>query len=662
MASDNFPMFTKLLRYRLARTINLDINILDPTKALDLKNHEELFGQFVGYFSLNCAEQPIFVLLGRCESPGPLTHGFIFYLNSKERSVPARDLQKFKIPKNLPVTMINIVSGAKYCGLSVFLQVLETLVHPRVFNYQTLTRIVRVQEGCTPVLRAGFVDLETCEDNNDPITNQVWSFLSSIQCRVYDINMANPPTNIPGDFDILRIVHDNHQIFAMRYKLYGSMMILLPHRQQFSSVATYEWILTTIKRLSRVDNFNHIGITRYYGSSSCKGSDVARVVLLAYLCPQVIIKPCDLDAIIQEDMIRKATKTLSATDSSQVLSQASQCDSDVDVVTIQDLYDSSSPTSDLRFDHSGDELELISVGPSSQATEIMTIAEIESEIDSVRRQIEIRQDLASVVPPIPRLNPLDLRGDLIINSHEFYHESLSTNIKIWHAFTTAKLLDTVDLSRQDEQVSIDYPEYRFIVIPIFKPLSPDGDEFNALIIVDRQAEDWVFMSPDNAAKDYEVFDDVEIRARRLCRSLEDYHGWSIRLTSPFHYEYPRVHLLMATYYLARYFRYAVWLPQKIIYAEREFREFCHRSCLYLRCLNMDYNLRNRLIKSNGYFKDAAYVSHFSPLDYHRSVVPIDQCPFCCKRYIHKLAQHIGMAHGGRSSHANYIKNIKNIRI
>lgn len=121
------------------------------------------------------------------------------------------------------------------------------------------------------------------------------------------------------------------------------------------------------------------------------------------------------------------------------------------------------------------------------------------------------------------------------------------------------------------------------------------------------------------------------------------------LISHYHSSHPRIHLIMALYYLGKLFRYSVSLPRNIIYAEREFRALCYNICLKLQIANADYNMSRGLVRSNGYLAPCVYRCVSSPVIYERVVVPSDQCCFCKKRGYKNLGRHLFMAHGGQAS-------------
>lgn len=105
--------------------------------------------------------------------------------------------------------------------------------------------------------------------------------------------------------------------------------------------------------------------------------------------------------------------------------------------------------------------------------------------------------------------------------------------------------------------------------------------------------------------------------------------------------------------MARISEYSIQLPRKIIYAEREFRHFCHNIYLNQQIVNHEYNLANNKVRPNGFLTRDAYRCPVTPIIFERSVVTSDQCPFCLKRGFKNLGRHMAMQHGGQAKIASH---------
>jgi hypothetical protein len=314
----------------------------------------------------------------------------------------------------------------------------------------------------------------------------------------------------------------------------------------------------------------------------------------------------------------------------------------------------------LGFDGDGDIVDKLSV-TSSQNTTIMPQSMIDAEVRAAKNKLEVKKSLASPFP-IPRCDgPATIMPGLVVETVDWFNQNLELVASMTLHFGRTLVCPTADLYGLDDAFHIDEQSYRFIFFP-FGHLEDLDEAVTALIIIDTDRKEWVYADPCNLAKDEAVFQAIKEAVTSRCPDLCSYECWPIRITCTFHHKFTGAHLVMTAYTITRYFRYALRLPQKVIYAEREFREYVHEACWYQRVVNHEYNARNGLIKRNGYYKDGARVSLASSLDYHRSVVPSDQCPFCCERYISKLAQHIRMKHGGGAAKANVVKSfLKGLR-
>lgn len=190
---------------------------------------------------------------------------------------------------------------------------------------------------------------------------------------------------------------------------------------------------------------------------------------------------------------------------------------------------------------------------------------------------------------------------------------------------------------------------RFLIYPF-----PTFDDKPAMVIADKSVREWIYLEPSN--EDYN--DQVHFNTttanyvKSILPELTNYQCRVIIMTSGFHHEYPKVHLLMALYVIARLFPYHVGLPQKVIYGEWELRKYAANICAELQIVNAEFNIENFMVDGNGRLLTGAYQSLPSPLQYQVSVVPKDQCMFCKKRGFKNLGRHMCMSHGGQAERAN----------
>ena len=124
-----------------------------------------------------------------------------------------------------------------------------------------------------------------------------------------------------------------------------------------------------------------------------------------------------------------------------------------------------------------------------------------------------------------------------------------------------------------------------------------------VLILDTARSDWAYINP--------YFGPINPLTRALNVVKLNMLGVScqecrlIALTSYFHTDYPKIHVLMGLFNLGKLFKYAAILPRRVSYLERDFRHLCWRLCHALQIVNADYNLTHNFINENGYLTPGA---------------------------------------------------------
>lgn len=110
----------------------MDVNILDPIKALDVVNYSEMLGRFVGFFTTSLDNKPSFILLGRSDPPNPqIDRVFLFHVNSASHYLEPSD-QAFLLNKILNGVIwrkMNILTDMQFAELTILFTVVEREIH-----------------------------------------------------------------------------------------------------------------------------------------------------------------------------------------------------------------------------------------------------------------------------------------------------------------------------------------------------------------------------------------------------------------------------------------------------------------------------------------------------------------------------------------------------
>lgn len=660
VTNSSLLLATETLRHRLVRPTNIGANILDPDKVFQT-NIEDNFGRFIGCFAKRSNVEPCFLLFARSDPIDTIDYLFIFYLRHNYSRIQPSELkllkEKFSRLSKIDISIINVHSEApQTCNLSILLQAVEFSINPSLMSDFVSRQDLKVGEVSSLVCFNANIPFPNCNLSTFcPDTENICKFMKGLNLKI--IPYKDRP--IPNDFNILVASNHNHLVYVIHYTQIKSMMLLLPHNSQFKSQRDASKFLDDLKSKLLPYKPKYFGATRYYGAldTFCNSRELLKACIFLVTFGNNLInvvKQSDVDSVLSDDRIDKAIKVAeqiieesrselipeSLSDANSTETESATCSYDDDNDDIR--------VTNIRCDAEDGDAEVLSVrqeGKSSQETIIMTNKQI---LDEFRRNIDdYDAHLNSSVPPVPEIRAqTDMKGE-ILNSSALYFNGLDIITDLWHKYTSVYLVTLVSTEFiRESGFSLDHPdlqEYRFIVLPI------SDDNFDMIVIIDKERDEWVTISPDNeAAKDHEVFGEIESIAGKICKPLKDMISWPIMITSSFHRQFPKVHLIMSLFYLAKLFKYCPSLPKKLIYGERDFRWYCYEVCYKLQLSNNEYNMNNNLIKKNGGLKKGALKSILIPIYFERSVVPKGQCPYCLKRDFLNLANHITMKHRGQS--------------
>lgn len=683
----SLSLATKVLRYRLVKPSNIGVNILNYDTALNA-NIEENFGRFVGFFVKRANLEPCFILFSRSDPESNIDHVFTFYLRHNYSKIQQSELKLLKAklpalskPDLIQFSVINVYSDLpKTCDLSILIQAVEFSIHPNL-----MTNFVKRHD-----IRTGQISKLVCFNSNIPVpscdltkygdkTDKIWAYIGTLDLKVLDLNvLKHQSEKIPHDFNILLVVHSGHLIYAINHYPVKSIMLLLPHCNQFGSQQVANEFITDLK--SNLDSYNprYIGATRYYGDSDtkCNSKEILKACIFSNMFGNnliSVIKKSDVDSIIPDDKVGEAVEAMNVN-----LEESNFQDIEEDSLYL-DVESHHSPldvtvNDDIRITEIGlndcdGDTEILSVEQSSKSSQSTVISSSQETIilsplhhyNEVRSQVNFDYFLNSNIPPLPVITTMNnMEGELFKDDDLFLSaaEMIGTLLGKYtryivstHALTTWQSFDENIIF--DQEIVDDH---HFIVIAV---LYKEKEDHELIIVIDAKSKEWIYMSAKNeAVKDSAIFERVESIAKRVYPPLEGMKGWPVMITSNFHEDFPRIHLLMALYQLAKLFKYSIKLPHKLIYRERDFRQYCYELNLELQVKNTKFNMESGMIRPNGNYKPGAILCPITPIEFQRSVVPLDQCPFCLRRGFKRLENHISMEHGGRSELCNTIRHSK----
>lgn len=662
MACSELILVSRILRARLAQKALIDCSILTEQTLLAPKTINEHLGRFCGFFTRRPHGDICFFLFARSDPMGDFDHVFGYYVNKPFFHIPASEKNLFiaKCTKGIKETVMMVKTGAhELFHHSVLVQMIVFTLNVHIF--QDSAKKYRV-------LKDGNADLFLCYrpdslpigcDPNtlEPRALSIWRSLKveGVNCTRYV-----PGQYVDKDVELLAINFKGHLVYGINYGPWRAFCVLLPHTIQFNKGSDVAELKRLIMNAFENYEINHIVASRIYADTAitCNGLVAIQACVLALKFPFVSIREFEMDAIMDETqlLLRPNEVPGNASEFLRKIPREQSQESSSSYGYNSDSTHTSEPIE--QFQLSDEDSIIVDVGSnepvvsggsqsqssqmSSQATIIMSADEVQALLDTLQMRREAKDVLSLPYPVDNGVIPMDdPKGTFLLNKDMFVHQ-VKRMVSYFVAFTTAATMDVCDssgiglaMNRSDEY------NVRFLVVPIVDPV------MEALIVIDRENEEWGFIdSGDVLWRHPEVFATIKTSITKSAAKLAGYAGAAINVTSYYHTNYPRIHLLMALFHIGKAFRYASILPRKVIYREKDFRGFCHQLCHELEVANLKYNSEHGLIKSNGFLADKAYRSYPSPVQFDRAVVNEDQCGFCKRRGFKNLGAHMSMMHGG----------------
>ena len=251
----------------------------------------------------------------------------------------------------------------------------------------------------------------------------------------------------------------------------------------------------------------------------------------------------------------------------------------------------------------------------------------------------------SEVPMIP-FGSADMGPKAILKSLDLLQVSFDNEAAEWSNYASIILSKPIIKPQLKNLEFRHFRGLRFII----QPLIDVGQDIYALIILDFVSNDWIYINVANESNAslelYGVVNDVIRQKNQLRLSAS-----RVIINNTFHQEYPVIHLLFALFTIRKLFRYAVKLPQKIVYGEHHFRLFCFLTLYEKQLSNHEYNISRKLVDTDGHVLPGGRMTSVSFLKYQHVVIPVDLCMFCKTRGYNNLGRHIAMKHGGQALRA-----------
>lgn len=637
-----------ILRSRLTRPLTIDVNILSPAIVNPQCDFFNLFGRLIGCFGLRSDTDVCFYLAMRYDPESKYIRCiYVFYMNHNYDRIQQSEVDVLKqyIPyidegeDRIKVGIINIKSSAHpSTHLSVLIEVIDHFIGQDLINFEkvryidTDTRNLAIgpTRNCNLQHCDGFPSQENIERFEDAAKYHDLSFgYRDSECKRSQV-------------DVIMFRTNGHLIDIIVNKDNGCVNHLLLHRNQYLDENHYASVKNLINEWSEDNSLAHC-CTRILPERfiRCDSDEALTALKLALTFrPHVlsIIRNNELQFLMGNDADHLSRGWLrEEVGSFRFYKPATGSDSDNRAIGSQTR---------LRLNKNG-RFEDVDDYLDSQRTIIVAAnvwkndLEILNDVSRERRRIK-----DSIVPPVHNMFPHSDYTQSYIKHFPTYKEALELIVEIWNRYAPTALFFDPTIA-EDRRIRHRAGK-RFLVYALQN--INEGEDF--LLVADQVERRWIMMSASNREARDRLHYEVSECSIRQFNELKGFTGEAILITSSFHAQYTKLHLVMSLYVISRLFKYSVELPKKVIYGEWELRKYAHNICAELQLVNAQYNIDNNLVDECGFLKEGAKESLPSPLAYEVSVVPKDQCMFCKKRYFNNLGKHLSMKHGQKAQYAN----------
>lgn len=641
VSSYQIELASIILRSRLTRPSTIDVVILDPKTADSSLNLSNLYGTFIGCFYIRPDQDICFILGARLHPEAKIDHIFVYYMNREYEEIQSSELELLRpfLAKNevnrlqLRFCVINIKCSADpHKHLSVLIEAIDSTIGFELMNNSQSVQYIEAEVCDLSIGSTSDCRLDHC--NGIPRDEMVlhlnklagqfrksfrYEYHGSISC-LSDLTLLRFKDHCVG------LLYDKEERFVNH---------LLVHPNQYLDEEAFRTVKESFNRVCGME-VNHL-CTRIVPPAfiRCDSEYVFDCWQLAVrFQPQVLtlIKSNELRLLLNKFEYpgdQECTRRTSARFRRYNPTEES----------------GRRPTSQLMIDLRGE--KALHRGLDSQATEVINITDWKSylstwhDVSATRRRIR-----DSLIPPVHKIEPYtDLRQSYLKDMPSF-RSAIDLIGSIWdkYASTVVFFRPSTWLDRNLEGKE----GTRFIIYV----LEHNYDSSDLIVVADRQYRRWILMSPNNRECNDSLELDMSSAAFKNFVELEGFEGDPIRISSFFHKEYSRIHLLMSLYVISRLFRYSIELPMTVFYGESEFRNYASNICAELQYVNAEFNVNNGLIDEDGNLIEGAKESLPSPVMYTPIVTTKDKCMFCLRRKLSNLGSHMSMEHGCKAKYAN----------
>lgn len=645
---------TEILRSRTMRPMTLGTTIMDPITFGDPVDLHRQPGRYVGCFSLRKNGDIFFFLGTRVNYENHLIYTYIFYLNEDYSSIQPSEIQLMKpyladIEQKSRIGYIGVVNIRcllhPSLHLSMFLEAIDSLLD------------LDLSRDFIPLR---FVDTEALDLSVGPVRNcQLGHCKGYPEVELiglfadYAIELGLsfsycPEGCITKKTDTILLRTDGHMVGIIINKYANYVNHILLHRNQYNSGQHYAKIVGHINEVYRNKSFSHF-CTRVCPTTfvTCYGKEVQMAWKLCLaLSPNVltVIREEELDYSFGSDKmfsmrIRNHQIGIVLRPYNMPSQPRPRDSSQVNIIL-------KNTGAIVRTDKQSQSQT------DSQSTQIMDHKTWRTNLstwnDIVRENRRIKD---SLIPPIHVMEPVNDLSQKYLKDFPSFEAALELMRTIWDRFAPTVLF-CFPLSDSDTRSRVRRGA-RFTIYAV------ENDYTNevAIIVADQVNKHWIVFSASNTEYKNKDYFEMILNRMRCFSALNGFTNEAIAITSHFHPEYPKLHLIMSLYVISRLFEYCVSLPKRIVYGERELRIYGNNICTALQVVNNNYNDENDLIDEDGRLRSGAKRSLLSPIRYvNSSVVPKDLCMFCKKRGFTNLGRHYAAKHGQQGKLANRIQN------
>lgn len=539
----SIQLVTRLLRHRLSTKASIDVRILEPDTSNDTVDFNEYYGTFLGLFTVRPNGSPVFLLFIR-HSIGENIHlVIVYYMGNRIKQIQPSEkrLISARLGNTVPVSIINVVSTAPdFCDWSILLQTVEYSIDPSLAQIGCTRQVIEALSGSRLLSYNPHLPYpNNCHENSTGFSH-LWELLKSSGIRCVDFSVHDEDIH-PDMFDILRIKHEDHYLFAVYYVKFNSMMLILPHTCQFARRQDYESIVQAITSSFFSSRLDYVGSTRFQAcTESCKDASLLKACILCLFLPLTTVKDCDIKSLVSDQDLNSALDNLVESRPSSRRQAIPQTVPEALEGCYDSMDDNELITTRVMLSGSEGFPEVLSItssasssAQSSQATIVYSQTEIEETIMQLGFASFMKRRLSRSHPPTDKeIDPMNDEHGCFLHNRGVFYEQLDVCLEYWTVSTTYSLYLPFEVDEDiDYDPDLSGPE-RFKVIPLFQQSG------TCIAILDSEQEEWTVLDPKNSLKqsDEQLYDFEALAIKRFS-FLRDWIIIPMSISSYFHKDY-----------------------------------------------------------------------------------------------------------------------------